>query len=316
MSDTPSKTPRLAETRIAEPTGLLERINAAFLRGVLRTCFRTFIGPPFGVGAQRLVVGLLVLLMPGRGGASRRPTETRGVRTEVVTPKSGGAGGAILYIHGGAFCLGGAFSHRSITTHLAVSSGMPVHVPEYRLAPEHPYPAALDDVLNAYHGLIDQGYKADQIAVAGDSAGGMLALALAIRLRDQGEAAPAGLMLISPVTDAKTARQLVAHEARTDPMIRRGWLEQGLRWYNCPPEALELRPLEGDLRGLPPMLIQVGDQEILLSELDPARRTRQSIRGCLPTRDPRFALARLPAANILSPVSRQRVADARRLRAR
>ena len=133
MSDTPSKTPRLAKTRIAEPTGLLERINAAFLRGVLRTCLRTFIGPPFGVGAQRLVVGLLVLLMPGRGGASRRPTETRGVRTEVVTPKRGGAGGAVLYIHGGAFCLGGAFSHRSITTHLVVSSGMPVHVQEYRL---------------------------------------------------------------------------------------------------------------------------------------------------------------------------------------
>ncbi len=265
MAATPSKTPRLAETRIAEPAGWFERINAGFLRRVLRTCFRTLIGPPFGSGSQRLIVGLLARLMPGRGGTSRSLTETGGVKTEVVSPKSGESGGVILYIHGGAFCLGGAATHRGVTTHLAVNSGMPVWVPEYRLAPEHPYPAALDDVLSAYHGLINQGYNPNKIVIAGDSAGGMLALAIAIRLRDRGQAAPAGLMLISPVTDTKLQGSSLLAERGKDPMIRQGWLEQGVRWYNCPPEALEHRPLEVDLSGLPPMLIQVGDQEILLS---------------------------------------------------
>jgi acetyl esterase/lipase len=257
----------LVGVMVPEPTGWWERANAAFLRGFLRTCFRSVIGPPFGAVAQRRVVSALSLLMPGVGGVTRRRELINGVPTEVVSPRGHEKpAGVILYLHGGAFCLGGPTSHRSITTRLAVDSGLAVWVPDYRLSPEHPYPAALDDALRSYGALREQGYAPGQIVVAGDSAGGALALALGMSLRDRGEPVPASLLLISPVTDATLVGESMKTRIGHDPMIRLGWVQQGLAWYNCPAEARAHRPLEVDLKGLPPMLIQVGDQEILLSD--------------------------------------------------
>jgi cation diffusion facilitator CzcD-associated flavoprotein CzcO/acetyl esterase/lipase len=259
-------TAKTAVAEIAEPRGLFEAANAAFLRGFLRVAFRTLIGPPVGPGVQRRWTDLLSLLMPGRSGVVRSQTMAAGVPVEVIAPRAGKAGGAILYLHGGAFLLGGANTHRSITSHLAYESGMPVWVPNYRLAPEHPYPAALDDVTAAYRALVSQGYTPGSIVVAGDSAGGALALALAISLRDRGEALPAGLMLISPVTDPTLSGASLTEKVHVDPMVRRGWLEQGLRCYQCPPGTPAHSPLQSPLDGLPPMLIQVGDREILLAD--------------------------------------------------
>jgi len=251
---------------VGEPQDGLEKLNAGCLRRFLRIGFRSLIGPPFGAGAQRGAVNLLSPLMPGVGGVIRYQIAAQGVPTQVVAPKRGEAGGAMLYLHGGAFCLGGPGTHRSITTRLAIESGMPVWVPDYRLAPEHPYPAALEDSLACYEALRRQGYGADKIVVAGDSAGGALALALALTLRDRGEAVPAGLLLISPVTDGTLGGPTLASRISEDPMIRREWLEQGLRWYNAPQGSAVHSPLEVDLHGLPPMLVQVGDQELLLSD--------------------------------------------------
>ncbi|MFM0207842.1 alpha/beta hydrolase fold domain-containing protein [Paraburkholderia sediminicola] len=264
-------------TSIAEPRGMVERGQAALLRGVLRTCFRPLIGPPFTAATQRRVVAVLSRLMPGRRGAMRYRAHAANVSVEIVAPKIGETGGAILYLHGGAFCLGSPATHRSITTHLAVGSGMSVWVPEYRLAPEHPHPAALDDALTCYRELLNQGYGPDKIVIAGDSAGGALALSLVIALRDRGERMPAGLLLISPVTDPALAGVTLQTHARLDPMIRRGWLEQGLRWYALPAEAASAGPLRQDLQGLPPMLIQVGSQEVLLS--DAVRLAEHAARG-------------------------------------
>ncbi|KAB0633910.1 alpha/beta hydrolase [Burkholderia stagnalis] len=251
---------------VAAPKGALEALNAGFLRGFLRVGFRALIGPPFGIGVQRRVVGLLAPLMPGVGGMIRYRTHAGGVPAEVVAPKRGDSGGAILYLHGGAFCVGGPGTHRSVTTRLADESGLAVWAPDYRLAPEHPHPAALDDALAAYAALRAQGHAPSRIVVAGDSAGGALALALAIALRERGEPAPAGLLLISPVTDAALGGETLATRRGDDPMIRRGWLEQGLRWYHGAGAATARGPLDTDLRGLPPMLIQAGDQEVLLSD--------------------------------------------------
>lgn len=251
---------------VAAPKGAPEALNAGFLRGFLRVGFRSLIGPPFGIGMQRRVVGLLSPLMPGVGGMIRYRTQAGGVPAEVVAPKRGDSGGAILYLHGGAFCVGGPGTHRSVTTRLADESGLAVWAPDYRLAPEHPHPAALDDALAAYGALRAQGHAAARIVVAGDSAGGALALALAIALRERGEPAPAGLLLISPVTDAALGGETLATRRGDDPMIRRGWLEQGLRWYHGAGAATARGPLDIDLRGLPPMLIQAGDQEVLLSD--------------------------------------------------
>ncbi|KVN66512.1 alpha/beta hydrolase fold domain-containing protein [Burkholderia stagnalis] len=251
---------------VAAPKGALEALSAGFLRGFLRVGFRALIGPPFGIGVQRRVVGLLAPLMPGVGGMIRYRTQAGGVPAEVVAPKRGDSGGAILYLHGGAFCVGGPGTHRSVTTRLADESGLAVWAPDYRLAPEHPHPAALDDALAAYAALRAQGHAPSRIVVAGDSAGGALALALAIALRERGEPAPAGLLLISPVTDAALGGETLATRRGDDPMIRRGWLEQGLRWYHGAGAATARGPLDTDLRGLPPMLIQAGDQEVLLSD--------------------------------------------------
>jgi cation diffusion facilitator CzcD-associated flavoprotein CzcO/acetyl esterase/lipase len=259
---------------VATPPDWKEESLASLQRCVLRLGFRPFAGPPWGITVQRRISGMLSPLMPGVGGVLRYRQTLQQVPVEIVAPKRGDGAGVVLYLHGGAFCLGDARTHRSITTRLARDSGMPVWVPEYRLAPEHPYPAALDDVLQCYQELNRQGYRADQIVVAGDSAGGALALALALRLREQGEAAPAGLLLISPVTDAALSGPTMA---AADPMIRRAWLEQALRWYNCPASVEAHHPLLANLHGLPPMLVQVGDEEVLLSD---ATRLAQHAANC------------------------------------
>jgi acetyl esterase/lipase len=261
---------------VLAPRDPIERLNAAFLRGFLRCCFRPFVGPPAGAPVQRRTVAMLSPLMPGVGGV-RRSRETVGcIAVEVVQPRLQAGGAVILYLHGGAFCLGGPSTHRSITSRLAVESGLPVWVPDYRLAPEHPYPAALDDVLGCYERLLASGYGPRQVVFAGDSAGGSLALALALRLRDAGRELPAGLALISPVADPTLSGQGVAANAQLDPMIRKAWVEQGIGWYRCPQDVLAHRPLDADLAGLPPMLVQVGEREILLSDslrlADHARR--------------------------------------------
>jgi cation diffusion facilitator CzcD-associated flavoprotein CzcO/acetyl esterase/lipase len=261
----PGQAGRAGGIAIAEPQGLLESANAGFLRGFLRVGFRSLIGPPFGAGVQRRVVALLSPLMPGVRGVIRYRASEGGVPVEIVAPKRGDTGGAMLYLHGGAFCLGGPETHRSITTRLANESGMTVWVPDYRLAPEHPHPAALDDALAAYAALRRQGYAPERIVVAGDSAGGAIALGLALALRDRGDAPPAGLLLISPVTDPTLSGETLRTKRGDDPMIRQGWLEQGLRWYRAA-AGDDRGPLDADLRGLPPMLVQVGDQEVLLSD--------------------------------------------------
>ncbi|KAB0469160.1 alpha/beta hydrolase fold domain-containing protein [Ralstonia insidiosa] len=249
-------------TVVSAPEGTVERVTASLLRGLLRMSFRTLIGPPFGARFQRAVVSLLSPLMPGVGGVMRYRDAVGNVPVEIVAPKRGETNSVVLYLHGGAFCLGSPGTHRSITTRLAMESGMPVWVPDYRLAPEHAYPAALDDALACYQALRDKGYTPDRILIAGDSAGGALALSLALALKQRGAPASAGLLLISPVTDGTLSGDSLATRRYADPMIRQGWLEQGLRWYR----AAQPDPLQADLRGLPPMLIQVGDQEVLLSD--------------------------------------------------
>jgi cation diffusion facilitator CzcD-associated flavoprotein CzcO/acetyl esterase/lipase len=251
---------------VSPPADQWERLNVAFLRGFLRSAFRPLVGPPLPARAQRAVVGVLAPLMPGVGGPMRRRETIGAIHAEVLEPGRPGTVGAILYLHGGAFCLGAPATHRSITTRLAAESGMPVWVPDYRLAPEHPYPAALDDAEACYRHLLGKGVEARHIVLAGDSAGGTLALALALRLRDAGCSMPAGLMMMSPVTEPTLCAPSVAANARIDPMVRRSWVAQGIAWYACPPGVSAHRPLEADLAGLPPMLVQVGDREILLSD--------------------------------------------------
>lgn len=254
--------------RVPAPHDRLERFLAAFLRVFLRVAFQPWIGPRLQAVGQRRLVNALALLMPGRMGLRRSTQQVGHLEIEVLSPPQAEAQAVILYLHGGAFCLGSAATHRGLCSHLAFESGLPVWVPNYRLAPEHPYPCALDDALAAYGALRMRGYSSEHIVVAGDSAGGTLALALVLRLQQQGQALPAGLALISPVTDTNAAAQRAPSPqgVRADPMVSADWLRQGLGWLQVPTRTPEFSPLHTDLAGLPPMLIQAGDEEILLPD--------------------------------------------------
>ena len=251
---------------IPAPGGWLEPLVAGFLRLFLRATFRPFIGPRLGPVAQRRWAHILSLLMPGRVGLIGRNEHIGGMQVRVLSPRRGVGKGVILYLHGGAFCLGSAQTHRGMCSHLAHESGMQVWIPNYRLAPEHPYPCALEDALAALDALLQRGHACSSIVVAGDSAGATLALALAIHLKKLGRAMPAGLALISPVTDFQADHVGIAPGARSDPMVTQAWLSQGLQWLHVPPGVTEFAPLDADLSGLPPMLIQAGQEEILLPD--------------------------------------------------
>jgi len=260
----------MTTVRVPAPSAWYERFVAAFLRGFLRLFFRALIGPPQSARTQRVLVDMFAWLTPGCRGTSKRRDLVNGVSTDIVSPDPDAAWNradvVILYLHGGAFCLGNAFSHRAITTRLAVAAGAQVWVPDYRLAPEHPYPAGIDDAMACYQGLLDRGHAPGRIVIGGDSAGGALALAMALRLRERRQLQPAGLLLISPVTDPTGSGPTVRGNAAIDPMIRLSWVAQALHWYALPAHTPDHSPLEQDLAGLAPMLIQVGDREILLSD--------------------------------------------------
>ncbi len=257
-------------TEIPPPAGAFERFKAAAICRFLRRAFSPVMGPSTSAQFQRRWVRCLSSLMPGRRGMIRQQITVAQVPVEITQPKatagSSCSPGVILYLHGGGFCVCSPATHRSVTSVLAAESQMPVWAPDYRLAPEHPYPAALDDVLTTYQELRRTGYAPEQIVIGGDSAGGALALALTLRLRQLHEPAPAGLLLLSPLTNLDRSAHRPRPAAGIDPMIRQGWVDQFLEWYNCPANTLEHRPLETDLTGLPPMLIQVGDLELLLPD--------------------------------------------------
>lgn len=163
--------------------------------------------------------------------------------------------------------IGGPDTHRSICASLAKRAALDVCALDYRLAPEHPYPAARDDVVAAYQALLDAGYRPEQIAIGGDSAGGNLSLVGCLRIIELGLPAPAALVCFSPATDF-TGEQM--HEPPAgDPLIHPRWIEQAAELY-CPADLPRddpgLSPLFAELSPLPPTLIQVGEDELLLND--------------------------------------------------
>jgi acetyl esterase/lipase len=183
---------------------------------------------------------------------------------------------AVLYLHGGGYTTGSPSTHRALTGHLAVHCDAEVFAPHYRLAPEHPFPAALDDAVAAWHGLRGHGLDASRLAIAGDSAGGGLAVATALRLRDLGEPMPCGLVLFSPWVDLTLER--LAPAPPGEVMLTLPWVRECARGYaaGTDPRHPGISPIEADLAGLPPTLIQVGTDELLLSD---SRRLCERLRA-------------------------------------
>jgi monoterpene epsilon-lactone hydrolase len=178
-------------------------------------------------------------------------------------------GRVLLFLHGGGYQLGSLRSDGELAARLGRASGMRVLLPEYRLAPEHPFPAAIDDVLAAWRWLrADQDLSATSIAVAGDSAGGGLAVALLVALRDAGEALPAAAALMSPTVDLTGSGASMTERADEDPFSTPAMLGQFNSDYlaGAEPKTPLASPLFASLVGFPPLLVQAGTADLLLSD--------------------------------------------------
>jgi epsilon-lactone hydrolase len=193
------------------------------------------------------------------------PVEEPGVRGEWISARRSRDDRVVLYLHGGAFCLGSLASHRNLVAYICAQGGARAFSLDYRLAPEHPFPAALDDTIAGYRYLLKLGIHPSRIAMAGDSAGGNLVLAAALQLRDAGEPLPAAIVCISPPTDFTASSKSLVSRAKMDPLVSLELVVPLCRAYagELNPSDPRLSPLSGDLHGLPPLLIQVGTHEIL-----------------------------------------------------
>ena len=181
---------------------------------------------------------------------------------------TGSANAVLLYLHGGGYTTMSPRTHRSLTSRLAAWSNARLFALDYRLSPEHPFPAAVDDAVAAYRALVATGIAASRIVVAGDSAGGGLALALLISSRDAGDPLPVAAVLFSPWTDlAATGKSIVENDA-SDPLFFGSWVARQGRHYlgNTLSTHPLASPVYADLTGLPPLLIQVSDSEVLLDD--------------------------------------------------
>jgi len=238
----------------------------ATLRGFVRFGIKPVLRSALPIGFQRWWINGLTASSPPPRGTQVLQQAMNGVPAVRVTFGEPAAGLAILFLHGGGYNIGTAASYGVITGRIARAAGVRVHVPDYRLAPEHPHPAALEDAVAAYRWLGQQGFR--RIAIAGDSAGGGLALATAITLRDAGDPTPAALALISPWTDLSARGETMKTHAKRDPSQSPGGQARWARNYagGLPLDHPLCSPLYADLRGLPPMLVHVGSDEILLSD--------------------------------------------------
>ena len=196
------------------------------------------------------------------------PADAGGVPAEwTVTPGADPAR-VILFLHGGGYISGSIQSHRHMLVQAGREAGARTLALGYRLAPEHPFPAALEDALAGYRSLLTQGFAPGHIAVAGESAGGGLAIAALVSLRDAGDPLPACAWLSSPWVDLGNNGTTMAAKAAVDPLISKPYLDElaGMYLHGADPDTPLASPLRADLRGLPPTLIQVGSAETLLDD--------------------------------------------------
>lgn len=225
-----------------------------------------FAGTAVDVAAMR--EGMSAGALPLPAGATRSDFEKDGIGLCHIGTADARNDRGVLYLHGGGYVLGSLDTHAELMGRIAASCRAPVLGVDYRLAPESPYPAAVEDAVASYERLVEQGIKPESIVVAGDSAGGGLALALMLALKKAGKPLPAGAMLLSPWSDLTATGESIKTRAEVDPMISPALLQPMADTYIGKGDAADplISPLFGDLAGLPPLLIQVGDYEILLDD--------------------------------------------------
>lgn len=205
---------------------------------------------------------------PRPGGVRVSQRDIDGVPVEVLTPRVTNPGRALMYLHGGGYVIGSPRTHRAFAMTLARALAAEVWVPDYRLAPEHPFPAAHEDALAVWR--VFAGEHPDAVRLlAGESAGGGLSLATCINARDQGLPLPHGVYMISPWLDVSLTSASCSNNDHTDALLGRDFTNKVFAANYCDDAQRKdpgVSPLFGELRGLPPMLVQVGDKEILLDD--------------------------------------------------
>lgn len=223
----------------------------------------------YPISYQRFITSEIAprLIRPG-ALCECRPVSGCGVPAAWAVPTEASDGRAILYLHGGGYAIGSLSSHRSLVEQIAVAAGCPALMIDYRLAPESRFPAAVEDAIAAYEWLLSQGVEAQNIIIAGDSAGGGLSVAAMLSLRDSGRPLPAAAVLLSPWVDIELSGGSVKGKAAEDPMLEAKGLSKWGRLYagDSDPRDPLMSPIHARLDGLPPMMIQVGSCEILLDD--------------------------------------------------
>jgi acetyl esterase/lipase len=222
------------------------------------------------VARARADVESLAAMFKPLGPIQCEPCAANGVPAEWIVPAEVEPGRAILYLHGGSFNSGSIASHRTLSGNVALACKARALLIDYRLAPEHPFPAGVEDTVAAYDWLLAQGNAPGQLVVAGDSAGGTLTLALLVHLRDHGQALPAAAVCLSPAPDLTFSSESWTFNARKDVMLDARKERQAVEIYlrGADPRTPLASPYYADLRGLPPLLIQVGSSEVLLSDAE------------------------------------------------
>ncbi|WP_424361732.1 alpha/beta hydrolase [Methylocystis parvus] len=224
---------------------------------------------PVGWAERRARIEEVGAVWPVAADILLAPAEIDGLAAEWSLAPGADPSRVLLFFHGGGYCSGSIVSHRRMVTEAGRAASARTLAVAFRLAPEFPFPAAYDDALAAWRFLRAQGIAAERIAVGGDSAGGGLSIALALRLRDLGEPLPDCLWLCSPWTDLTMSGETLASKDAVDPLIHKAYLEELASAYvptGVDRKDPRVSPLYADLKGLPPMLIQVGSDETLLAD--------------------------------------------------
>jgi acetyl esterase/lipase len=206
--------------------------------------------------------------MPVSEDVAFAPDALANIPTLRITTPGAAGDSALLYLHGGGYIIGNAQGYRVLAADLGRAAGMTVFAVDYRLAPEHPFPAAVEDAVAAYQALIARGFDPARIVLAGDSAGGGLALAALVALRDRGAALPAAALLISPWADLACEGVSIEAKAAEDPSLTARGLRAAAAHYvrEADLKSPLASPVYSNLAGLPPLLIQVGSAEILFDD--------------------------------------------------
>ena len=224
---------------------------------------------PVGWAARRQRLDEIGSVWPVASDVTLTAVDINGIPGEWSTVPGSNSSRVLLFLHGGGYCSGSIISHRRMVSEAGRAAGVRTLAIGYRLAPENPFPAAFDDAVTAWHFLRRQGVAAEHIAIGGDSAGGGLSLAVALKLHDIKEELPACLWLVSPWTDLTMSGSTLITKDVVDPLIHKGYLRELADAYlgsASDRKDPRVSPLFANLTGMPPLLIQVGSAETLLDD--------------------------------------------------